>query len=55
MIRLLFNVEDVMFYEGTVEIDQEKIEKEVNEQRLRTEMEANFYSKKEEELKKNNS
>ncbi len=55
MIRLLFVADDVMFYEGTVEINQDEIEKEVKEQRLRTEMDANFYSKREEELKKNNS
>lgn len=55
MIRFLFHVDDVMFYEGTVEINQKEIEKEIKEQRLRTDMEANFYSKKEEELKKNNN
>jgi len=54
-IRVLFTVEDVMFYEGQLVNEAARVEEEINSTKLRTEMSAAYYEKKEEELKNRNN
>ncbi len=53
-IRVLFTVEDVMFYEGQLLDEADRIKEEMDNTRLRTDMSAAYYERKEEELRLKN-
>ena len=50
-IRILFKVEDVMFYEGQVLDEAKRVEDELAQKRLRTDISSSYYAQREEELK----